>query len=208
MHVVRIRLIKSNSFWFLNNLRLGPENSVSDPIDLDALDNRTRDKIEKAEESFGLIKVIPQPEGVKPTFEVEKSSPVSYALPRYRSISKIVKDKAKQVEEKEPPEKPESESEEFPEIQSVTVEEDSVTEEISEPEEPEIKKVEPTEEDFEEARLLLKQNGNTVKRVLRHMDKPADEAKRFLLACLEVEKDRKKRKGTIATLEEAYLEVS
>lgn len=208
MRVVRIKLTKPNSFWFLNNLHLGPENRVSEPIDLDALDGRTRNKVDKAEKTFKLIKVLPQPNGTRPTFEVESAKPAHYVLPRHEPVSKIARRKAEQAEKtsKEPPAVDE---EKMPDIESVTLADEPLSvEEIEEPEEPKIEKVEPTEEDFEEAEALLRQNGNTVKRVLRYMDRPVDEVKRFLLACLKIEKKRKKRKGTIAALEEAYLEVS
>jgi len=207
MRVVKIRLVKSNSFWFLNNLQLGPENSVSEPIDLDSVDSTVMAKIKSAEETFGLIRLVPQPEGVKPTFVIEKSKPASYVFPRHRPIKKIIKDKAS-VASKEILTRQEENKEDVPEVQSVTVESVPDVEELPGQEEPEIQKVEPLEEDFEEAELILKQNGNTVKRIVKNLHRPEEETRRLLLACLEVEKKNKKRKGTVAALEEAYLEVS
>lgn len=208
MRVVRVKLVKPNSFWFMNNLRLGPEDPVSEPFDWDALDFVSKDKIEKAANKFGLVKILDQPDGTAPVFVVEKSKPASYVFPRKQVVRRAIKEKAQETEsleaaEDEQPQEPD----EGLGIRTITMDE-SESEELSEPDPPEIEETVPTEEDYEDARSLLKRNGNTVKRLIRDMSKPANEMRAFLLACLEVEKKDKKRKGTITALEEAYLEVS
>jgi len=209
MRVVRVKLVKPNSFWFMNNLHLGPDNPMSEPFDWDALDSVSKDKIEKAANKFGLVEIWIQPDETAPTFVVEKSKPVNYVFPQRQAIRKIVRKKTQGIDIPEPIEKGRQEDlGEEPDIRSVTLDEPLVAEEPQDLEPPEIEETKPTEEDYEDARSLLQRNGNTVKRLIRDMSKPADEMKRLLLACLEVEKEDKKRKGVKTALEKAYLEVS
>lgn len=81
----------------------------------------------------------------------------------------------------------------------------TVSDEVEEP--PPIIRVEPTDKDYEEARLLLDKNGNTVTKSLRSLD-VTQEIKPFLLACIEVEKKNRKRTSVLSTLEEVFLSVS
>lgn len=81
----------------------------------------------------------------------------------------------------------------------------TVSNEAEEP--PPVIKVEPTERDYEEARLLLEKNGNTVTKSLRNLDLGQD-IKPFLLACIEVEKNNRKRTSVLSTLEEVFLSIS
>lgn len=188
MNIVRVKLIKPNTFWFLNDLRLGPDNILSPPFDLDAADSVVREKIEKAEKQFGLIKIIPQEENKAPLLDVNKDSSgaIRYELPSItpmvirmdgakKEITKI--DTKKEVEEN------------MPEIASVTVSEPEVEEEEVLP---------PSDEDYENARVLLARNGNTIKRTIRSIKDVS-----MIRACIELEMYGKNREGILESLKNA-----
>lgn len=202
MNIVRIQLVKPNSFWFLNDLHLGPGNSLSEPFDLDTASPNVRAKINKASEELRVIKLVIQPEGTKPTLDINKNSAPRYELPRHRFNNPNI-NIARDLEEPQPaiPELPclDDKEPEMPELKSFTVE--------VEPE-PEIEETNPSDQDFIDARILLSKNGNTIKKVIRNMEKSSSEMKAFLLACIEVEKQGKKREGTIKFLEEFFLGVA
>ena len=202
MDIVRIKLMKPNSFWFLNDLHLGPGNILSPPFDLDEAESKIKEKIVRAENDFRVIKVIRQPEGTVPMLNINTDSTVRFELPKSmpRGVRMMNEKKAEEKTEATllAPQGPEAETE-MPELKSITLE--------PEPE-PEIEETLPSEQDFDNAKALLARNGNTIKKVIRTLDKPAQEIKAFLLACLEVERTGKNRKGTIACLEEAFLGVS
>ena len=196
MNIVRIELTKPNSFWFLNDLHLGPGSNVSEPFDLDAADPHVKEKIDKAEKDFRIIKVIPQPEGTNSSFDINIDTSVRFELPRARPRAIRVATNQEAVVANTPM-RPDLESG-MPELQSFTIQDDP---------EPEIEETVPVERDFDEAKTLLSKNGNTIKRVVRSLGKDPKKAKAFLLACIEVEKVGKNRPGTIKTLEEAFSEI-
>jgi hypothetical protein len=85
----------------------------------------------------------------------------------------------------------------LPEIVSVTVDEDE-----DEPEEDE----EPiTESHYEDARILVARNGNTVKKAISLLPK-TEENLTLLHACLEVEAEGKSRDGVMYSIQKAISE--
>ena len=79
----------------------------------------------------------------------------------------------------------------LPEIVSVTCEAD---------EEEEVEETEPTERDYEEAEVLLKKNGNTVRKTISELLVNRDTIS-LLLACKKLEKNERNRKGVLKELD-------
>jgi hypothetical protein len=220
MRIVKIHLARPGTFWFYNNVKLGPGNTESEPFDFDALGGKVRDHILRSQNIFHYIKIVDQPEGVWPTMEIQQLEegaryelPLPPGMPRRPVPPKHEPIKVKKP--KKPALPPPHVSFEAPivlrkdgkvlrkalqdmepVIRTVTVEETEEAVVVSEPD----------AEDYAEAVVLLKQNGNTIKKVLRSMEHTA--ANRLLLkACIETERDGKNRAGVLTALEEAFLAI-
>jgi hypothetical protein len=197
MDIVRIKLIKPNSFWFLNDLHLGPGNSISPPFDLDEADPKIREKIVKAEDTFGIIKIVRQSKDTKPSFNINQDSSKRFELPQTSPMAIKTLDGQK-VATPIPPVKDKGQ-EEMPELKSFTVE--------PEPE-PKEELPEPTEQDYKNAEVLLARNGNTIKKTVRSLDRTSTETVSFLLACIKKETSGKDREGILESLRNALAEAT
>lgn len=188
MNIVRIKLVKPNTFWFMNDLRLGPGDVLSPPFDLDAADPVTRSKIEKAEKDFGIIKIIRQETDKAPLLDINKdsSSKMRYELPPTTPMVVKIENEKKEVARVE-----KKKEEEIPEIASVTVEEPLPEEEEVAP---------PSDQDYENARVLLARNGNTIKKTARSIKEES-----LLRACIELEMCGKNREGILESLRNALM---
>ena len=87
------------------------------------------------------------------------------------------------------------ESDTVPEVFSVTIKNEEEEEEEERP----------VEVDYDNARLLLHKNGNTVKKTIKEIPK-TQEGLLFLHACLEIEQESKNRAGIINVIQQCIME--
>jgi len=181
MRVVRIRIMKKGAFWFFNNIKIGPHQPATEPLDYDILSEEVKNSIDRAQ-ALGVIYVEDTPKE-RPTFTIE--------VPAKESLCEMPGSAV------------------ATEVESATIEDEEV-ERVEElvPEEPpvQVEDLNPTQEELDRAAALLKKNGNAVKKILKHLNKNSD-SRRFLMACLQSEKENRARPGILDMIEEVFLSI-
>jgi len=171
MRLIRIKLSQSTPFWMLNPIHLDSSNPQSPWLDVDRLSIKAKETINKSA-FLGEISIE----------DHEKSE--------IKSLKELVTTHGFTVDLNDIVE----EEEVFPEVVSVTLEEEVKEEEIV---------ISP--EIYEEAKLILKKNGNTVRKIIKALSH-TDETFSILSACLEMEQIDSNRNGIVKLLEQRLME--
>lgn len=172
MRLIKVCLSDSVPFWFFNEeIRLNPNSRVSNLFNLDKLNNDDKERL-NADISRGIVKAFDK-DGTR-IIDINKHNIVGGG---------ISSDIAEDIE---------IEEDEMPEIISVTCSDDS---------EEEDEEIKVTEEDREEANIILAQNGNTARKTI-YSFKVGDNNIGIIIACLEIESEDRNRKGIIKACNE------
>jgi ABC-type transport system substrate-binding protein len=183
MKLIQIRLRKSVPFWFIGNLiTLNQENEVSDFISIDSLNDDIR-KVIDLSIYRQEINVFDYDGNI-----VKKLDDTKYISGQFSVSTDDVSGN-------------DEENDLLPEMISVTMDEQETEEKQVEEKRP----VEPGEEDIENAKILLEQNGNTVKKTIKNITR-TDDNLLLLRACLNEEQLNKNRKGIISTIKKILSE--
>lgn len=177
MRLIQIQLKASEPFWFLKDIiKLNQNNRISDFINADSLTESTK-------------KII------NLSIKRKEVDVIDYEGNPIKDLNEIIYvygDMAVSVEDVKEPEENLT-----PEMVSVTVSMDD-----EEKEEEKKLSIEPGEEDIESAKILLGQNGNTIKKMIRNM-KQTNENLTILHASMDIEISGKNRKGILVALQDA-----
>ena len=180
MKLVQIQIRPSVPFWFIQDMvRLNQNNRISEFINVDSLNDEIKKIINLAiyRQEINLLDY----NGIK----LKSINDVSYVLGDCAITTEDVND--------------DSEKNLIPELISVTTNDEE--------EKPEKEKVsmEPSHKHIENAKILLEQNGNTIKKMVKNMKKTNDNLI-LLSTCLDIENSNKNRKGVIVAIQEAMME--
>ena len=175
MRLVKIKLAPSIPFWFLgDSISLHAKNPISSVFDIDAIDQDLVKVIEVSANRFEII-----------LLDVNDNRLNSVKDSNYLEGDYFVSTEDIKEEEKE-------DSSIFSITCPIEEEEEELVEE---------KPLEITKKDRENAKILLKKNGNTIKKTIKSMDR-SEKNLALLSAMLEMEKISKNRKGIICSIEE------
>lgn len=176
MRLIKIRLADC-PFWFLGKLvSLTRQNPTSDFVDLDVLEEEDRKIINRSIQLCEIKVFDPENQRIK---DINDACYIKGELAI--NIGDIEDD----------------ESDSIPEVFSVTVEDND--------EEDDKEDMGPTEADYENAKLLLSKNGNTVKKAVKEIANTPDGLS-LLHALLETERANKNRLGIVGTIEKRIME--
>lgn len=179
MRLVQIQLRPSVPFWFIGTvLRLNQENKTSDFFDVDTLED-------------GIKKIINQSINRQEIFAFDYNGTKIHSLDDAKYISGNHAVSIDDVDDEE--------DGLIPEIVSVTVGGEE------EEEEEDILLAEPGEDHIENAKILLEQNGNTVKRMIKNMT-ITDDNILMLKACLRQETSNRNRRSIVSAIEKILME--
>ena len=180
MRLVQIQLKSSIPFWFLDDIiKLNQNNRVSDFINIDSLTEPIRTIIDLSVRRHEI-------------------NITDYHGNKINSLDEVIcvcGDMAVDTEDIQD----DPEEELIPEMVSVTV---SMLEEKEEEKEEEQLPVEPSEKHIENSKILLEQNGNTIKKMIRNM-KQTDDNLMILNTSMALEMSGKNRKGIITAMQNA-----
>lgn len=178
MRLVKVCLGQNETFWFLDKIRLTPTSRVSNLFDIDRL----------SREDFNALNKSIQHRRVK---AFDKDGVRLNNLGEHNILGGELPDAIL--------EDTEVEEEDIPQVISVTCENDEESEEAQE--------IVVSDGDFAEAKVILKNNGNTVRKTIMNFALSA-ETVGIIQACLELEAENKVRKGVMKAatekLEEYY----
>ncbi len=170
MRLVKLKLRGSCPFWMMPPIRLHERQDTSPLVNIDKLSDAQKDIINKSVRAQEIM--LFDPEGIRVFGSLND---VGIAMDTYVSVEDV------------------PEEDIIPEMVSVTVDDPVV-----EDEEDDGWTIKP--EYYEEAKILLKKNGNTIKKAVFALDK-TDEHLMLLHACLQTEDNDKKRDGVINAIQ-------
>jgi len=176
MRLVRLKLRGGCPFWNLSPIKLTQENPISPMINIDLLSEPQVELINKSYK-YGEIAILGQ-DGIVVAGNLHT---VNIVEGNYVSNDDVEED-----------------LDTIPEIVSITIGEDGECEKL---EEEFVEPEGPTDEDFDEAKILLNRNGNTAMKVIRTLEQ-SDKNLMLLHACLVVENENKSRSGVVHTIQQ------
>lgn len=191
MRIVKLRTSKPNTFWIMDNINLTPFQDTTLPFDIDEVYEEGQKCIYTAANVTGNIQIIdvPNPNNL---MHIERDDKPIYELPgqQYQYAPRnIAVATADQTE-------------------IAGYDDDSDDSDYVENETPAINKDhEPGEEQLKEARKLLSRKSKVVEMYVNDLP-DSKESRRFLLGCINTEKQKKKRKTVLDILEDKFLSIA
>jgi hypothetical protein len=185
MRLIKIKIHPQNNFWNLGGIYLDQNQKESPLIDVEKLTASQKKAIEYS----------------KKKMEIKLFNDEDYELESIESF--ILNEKCVAVEVEDREEFTEDEElKELLKVQSITVTEEDIEDNNSYPDEI-------TEDILEEAQILLKKNGNTVKKTILELDINDNDIYSLIKACYNIELESESpRKSIISSIEKKLGELN